>query len=172
MASVIVIGSRCDQLQSRRYRWDRHVRLSRSATAATSAIATCARAMTVSKKSRRIHEPRNYQERIRHLLSAFPCPECGSPFQALQTLYVPPHFANEVMCTGSNRSIGFFEDGVAAIPQSHSRTKDALDARRRMRKFLRELPPSKRVSTSVVANRAGRDWDVSSGLPSHGKGRR
>lgn len=125
----------------------------------------------MTKKNRDNRGP--LQNRVRKLLAAFPCPQCGRQFDTSERLRIPAHpGTDDQSCAGSRRPIGFFDDGLAAIPLNLTQEPESRNATRRMRKFLRELPPSERVSTSVIGNRAGRDWDVSSGLPSHGKGGR
>ena len=105
---------------------------------------------------------------VRRLLDVFPCPVCGRRAKADEWLRVGRHEVEGVKCAGSLLVIGWFDDGLAAIPENRRQEPGSKVARARLVRHMgvRSGADSARRSTSVIGDVPGRHGpDVSGGLP-------
>jgi len=99
-------------------------------------------------------------------LEKFLCPACGRVLKANERLRLPQHEKpNRARCPGSLLAIGWFDDGLAAIPYDHYNDDDAVAARALLRRTLTPAAATERRSSSVIGDRPAPGKTVSGGLP-------
>ncbi|KJL49523.1 hypothetical protein RS84_00236 [Microbacterium hydrocarbonoxydans] len=103
---------------------------------------------------------------IARLLEKFPCPVCGRAMKVNERFRIPNHAQRGgVRCSGSLLAIGWFADGLAAVPYDRYDEPESVEARALLKRTLSPVAASERRSTSVIGDRAAPGKTVSGGLP-------
>jgi hypothetical protein len=103
---------------------------------------------------------------IARLLQKFPCPSCGKKVKVNERFRIPVHDDRDGRrCSASLLSIGWFKDGLAAIPYERYNDPESVEARGLLRRSLSAAPATERRSTSVLGDRPAPGKTVSGGLP-------
>lgn len=103
---------------------------------------------------------------IAHLLEKFPCPACGRAVKVNERFRIPKHDrAGGARCAGSLLAVGWFADGLAAIPYDRYDDPESVQARALLKRTLSPAAATERRSSSVVGDRPAPGKTVSGGLP-------
>lgn len=103
---------------------------------------------------------------IVRLLEKFPCPSCNKNLKVNERLRIPKHERGDgSRCRGSLLAIGWFPDGLAAVPYERYNDPECVEARALLRRTLSPAAATARRSSSVVGDRPAPGKTVSGGLP-------
>lgn len=103
---------------------------------------------------------------IAQLLEKFPCPACRRRLKVNERFRIPIHEGKDgSRCSGSLLAIGWFPDGLAAVPYDRYNEPASVDARALLRRTLSPVAATERRSTSVLGDRPAPGKTVSGGLP-------
>ena len=103
---------------------------------------------------------------IAALLEKFPCPSCSRALKVDERFRIPKHEgADRARCSGSLLAIGWFPDGLAAVPYERYNDPECVEARGLLRRTLSPAAATERRSSSVVGDRPAPGKTVSGGLP-------
>ncbi len=103
---------------------------------------------------------------IVRMLEKFPCPSCRKRVKVNERFRIPIHDAADAQrCAASLLAIGWFPDGLAAIPYDRYHDAESVEARALLRRSLSAAPATERRSTSIVGDRPAPGITVSGGLP-------